>query len=164
MTTLFDLMNDFSVSRPIFRLELSSSASYIEAETRNPVHQYTPTPIPGNLLSELVCENYNESFDPKRGCFTINKQEIASRTMEDIRNSIGKFIEKNLQMRNPRQSKLYRWTYRNMPTTVEVNDVLVMVYKYLRSFTDKNMKASDPNHVNNAIALLEAIMEKHDEQ
>lgn len=163
MTKLIELTKDFKVSRPVFRLSLSSSGRNIEAETRDPIHKYEPTPIPGDHLSELVCKNYNESFDIKQGCFTINKHEIANRAMEDIRNSVGKFIEKNLEMRNPRQSKLYRWTYRNMPNSVEINDVLVMVYKYLRSFTDRNMKASDPNHVNNAIALLEAIMEKHEQ-
>lgn len=163
MNKLLELMKDFTVSRPVFRLKLSNSGDHVGTNINQPVHKYQPVPIKGDFLSEIVCENYSETFDTSSGCFAISKNEIARRSIEDIRGNIARFIEQNLEMRNPRQSKLYRWTYRNMPHNDEVNDVLIMVYKYLRSFSDITMKASDTSHIKNGIAILEAIMEKHEQ-
>lgn len=163
MSKLLDLTENFTVSRPVFNLQLDKNGRNISASVSNPVYKYRPTPEANNPLSELVCENYKETFNIREGIFTIDKHDISSRAMSSIRNSIPQFIEKNLEMRNPRQSKLYRWAYRNMPNSSELNDVLIMVYKYLRSFCDSEMKASDLNHINNSIALLEAIMEKYEQ-
>jgi len=163
MTKLLELTENFIMSRPVFCLQLDTSGRNIKANTSHPKHIYRPKPISGDPLSELVCENYREHFDTKDGHFQIDKGEIAHKAMEQIRGSIAEFLEKNLEMRNPRQSKLYRWAYRNMPNSSEINDVLVMVYKYLRSFSDSDMKANDLNHVNNGIAILEAIMEKYEQ-
>lgn len=163
MTKLVELTENFQISRPVFCLQLDTSGRSIRANTSHPKYMYRPEPITGDPLSELVCQNYRESFDVREGLFTIDKFEIANKAMRQIRDSISEFLEKNLEMRNPRQSKLYRWAYRNMPDNHEFNDVLVMVYKYLRSFSDSSMKASDPNHINNGIAILEAIMEKYEQ-
>ena len=164
MKKLEELTQDFKTSRPIFRLHIDDNGRNINARTHNPIHKYRPEPIAGDVLSELVCECYSEGFSTQDNEFVIDKFEIAQKAMRAIRNSIPKFLEKNLEMRNPRQSKLYRWAYRNMPNGSEINDVLVMVYKYLRSFSDSDMKANDLNHVNNGIAILEAIMEKYEQR
>ncbi len=163
MRALLEIAETFDVSRPVFRLSLERGETQISANTSHPVYRYRPEPEEGNLLSELVCDNYNESFSADKGKFVINTHEIAERAMQDIRSSFTTFLEKNLEMRNPRQSKIYRWYYRNLPNNSEFNDTLIMVYKYMRSFSDSSMKASDINHINNAIALLEAIMEKYEE-
>ena len=164
MTKLVELTENFSVSRPIFCLQLDTNGRNIRANVQRPVHVYRPVPVPGDVLSELVCKNYREHFDSKQNCFTLDRDDIANRSMSQIREGIVTFIEKNLEMRNPRQSKLYRWAYRNMPHNSDFNDVLIMVYKYLRSFANENMKALDLNHIKNSIALLEAIMEKYEQR
>jgi len=158
MSQLLDMVENFKVSRPVFALKVNSD----NVEVKKVIHEYRPQPIPGDYLSELVCGNFKERFSPREGSFHIDISEIVSISMQEIRSSIPKFIEKNLEMRNPRQSKLYRWDYRNMPNSSELNDVLIMVYKYLRSFSDSDMKANDPNHTNNAIALLDAIKDKYE--
>jgi len=164
VTKLLDLTENFKISRPVFCLQLDSSGRNIRANTSHPKHIYRPKPIEGDPLSELVCENYREVFDVRGGHFQVDKGEIANRAMQQIRGSISNFIEQNLEMRNPRQSKLYRWAYRNMPNSSEINDVLVMVYKYLRSFCNAdNMRGHDADHLKNGFALLEAIMEKYEQ-
>lgn len=161
MKQLIDLTKDFKTSRPIFRLTKDEDGGRITAELQK---QYKPTPEEDNVLSELVCDNYNEAFDAKGCRFIINHNDIAIRAMSTIKNSMTKFLEKNLEMRNPRQSKIYRWYYRSLPNDVEFNDVMVMVYKYMRSFCDEDMKAANIEHINNTIALLEAIMEKYEQK
>jgi hypothetical protein len=156
---LEELTKDFKASRPIFRLTKERDGSKIEVS--EPVYQYRPTPEEGNLLSELVCEHYRESFSIQTGEFSCDPYDVANRAMEDIRSSIPKFLEKNLEMKAPRQSKIYKWFAYEKPNDYYFNDVLVMVYKYLRSFSDSDMKASNIEHIKNAVALLEAIMEKY---
>lgn len=161
MKQLVDLTKDFKTSRAIFRLTKDEDGSRIMAELDE---QYEPTPEEDNVLSELVCSNYNEAFDSSKGRFTINQNDIANRAMSTIKNSMTKFLEKNLEMRNPRQSKIYKWYYRSLPNDNEFNDVMVMVYKYMRSFCGEDMKAVNMEHINNTVALLEAIMEKYEQE
>ena len=162
MKQLLKLTEDFSVSRPVFKLTRTDDSSRISANAHAPVFQYTPTPEEGNVLSELVCEHYREHF--RNGEFKIDRNQIAISAMREIRDSMRKFLEKNLEMKSPRQSKIYRWYYRNLPDHTEFNDTLVMVYKYMRSFCGEDMRSSNLEHTKNAIALLDAIMEKHDER
>ncbi len=163
MKKLRDLTVDFKVSRPVFRLQLSDNGGSINTRRMGGAYNYKPTPIAGDILSELVCSKYSESFDLARGSYRINRDGIADSAMHEIRNSITKFVEKNSEMKNPRQSKLYRWAYRNMPNDSNFNDTLIMVYKYLRSFCSSDMRGSNIEHINNGMALLEAIMEKYEQ-
>lgn len=162
MTKLIKLTENFKTSRPIFRLTKNHNGDRIEAALHNAA-RYRPTPEVGDPLSELVCENYRETFNADGGKFLVS-EDIAQHTMRDIRNSMTIFLEKNLEMKSPTQSKLYRWYYRNLPNSVSFNDMLVMVYQYMRSFSNAQMFSHSIEHTNNTIALLGAIMEKYDEQ
>jgi len=159
MEQFIELTKDFKTSQPLFKIEISNYGN-VKAKC---VEKYKPDPIPGNYLSELVCANYSESFNVHDGFYSLNAHEIVQRSMADIRRDIPRFIEKNIGMRNPRQSKLYRWAYRNMPDTTDFNSVLIMMYKYIRSFSDSDMKSNNTDQINNTIALLEAVMEKYGE-
>lgn len=162
MNKLLEYTKDFKVSRPVFRLQLSPNSSTIDSRRMTKGYDYKPTPIAGDYLSELVCSKYSEHFDVQRGSYRFNRDEIVKSAMLEIRSSIGKFIEKNSEMKSPRQSKLYRWAYRNMPYSSDFDDTLIMVYKYLRSFCSSDMRGNNTAHINNGLALLEAIMEKYE--
>lgn len=162
MKKLRDLTQDFKVSRPVFRLQLSDNGGSIDSKRMGGIYTYKPTPIAGDVLSELVCSMYNDVFDLSRGSYQIDRNSITERALTEVRNSIAKFVENNSEMKSPRQSKLYRWAYRNMPRDNEFNDTLIMVYKYLRSFCSKDMRGNNVEHINNGLALLEAIMEKYE--
>lgn len=164
MKRLMDLTKDFEASRPIFTLSLGRNGDAVNTNIGNPVYKYRPTPIEGDYLSELVCQNYNESFNILSGNFMIDRHRIAHGALSDVRNSMAKFLENNLGMRNPRQSKLYRWFYRDLPDSNEFNDSLCLLYKYMRSFSSSEMRSGNPEHTKNAIAIMEAIMEKYDKR
>lgn len=166
MKELHALIDRFEVSRPIFRLTVSAKNDNIEANVGHPIERYRPVADQSNVLDILVVDCYGEYFNISIGEFLIDKNHIAERAMSAIRSNIRMFLERNLEMKNPRQSKLYRWTYRGMPSTIEFNDILVTLYKYIRSFTDEDMRASDGKilHVNNTIALMTAMEEKYSEK
>lgn len=152
---------DFKVSRPIFKLEITKDS--IEGNKHIPIYQYVPKPIDGDVLSELVCSNYRELFDEESKTFKINVDEIISNSMQDLKSKITQFVEVSLDMKSPRSSKLYKWVAYSMPNTESHNEVLIMIYKYLLSFcSHSTMKTYDKKHKENALALLEAIMEKYE--
>lgn len=161
MRRLEEIAETFETSRPIFRLTLERSDSTINANVSHPVHRYRPEPKTDDILEALVCEHFEETFSVDRGEFYIDPYKIAKNAMDEIRNDMTRFLDKNLGMKNPRQSKIYKWFYRGLPNTNDFNDSLVLLYKYMRSFSDSNMKANSTEHLNNAIAVMEAIMEKY---
>lgn len=160
---LFEYTKDFGVSRPIFKLELDRDGSSVGIDRDSPLEKFTPKHIEGDALYEVVADNYREIFSMKDGVYSVDRWEIANNSMRHIRNCILSFIEKNLEMRNPSQSKLYRWAYRQMPTGDDFNEVVLMLYKYMRSFCDSDMKANNIEYAKNTLALLEAIMERYNE-
>jgi hypothetical protein len=157
---------NFRTSKPVFKINISSNEDEIRFEL---VDKYRPTPIEGDVLSSLVCFNYEESFNPKLSeeSFKFSRNSIVAKSISQIRSELTTLIEKNLPMRNPRQSKLYRWAYRNMPNNDSINDGLILIYQYIRPFCDSNMRISEVQnkpHLENTIALLDALREKHGEE
>jgi hypothetical protein len=161
---LEELTKDFQTSKPIFRLTKDKRGDTIEANVSHPVYRYRPKPEKDNPLSELVCSHYQESFNIHMGEFTIDRHNIANAAMEEVRQSFRTFLERNLEMKNPRQSKLYRWYNHSLPNSYDFNGYLVMVYKYMCTFCDPDMRGSNVDHVNNTVALLTAIMEKYERE
>lgn len=164
MKRLKDLTEGFEVSRPIFKLTMARDGDTVSANMSNPIHKFTPTPIEGDCLSELVCSHHNESFNMMDEKFILDNHQIANRALSTIRHSMTKFLENNLDMRNPRQSKVYRWFYRDLPDNNDFNDALCLLYKYMRSFCSSEMRSGNPEHTKNAIAVMEAIMEKYNDR
>ena len=164
MSELEEIVSTFKVSRPVFKLVLSSRGG-IDADVRDPVYKYRPTATEGDIIGELVISHYSETFHRASGAFKIDPELIIRDIIGDVRSSMVKFLEMNLKMKSPKQSKVYRWVYRNMPNDSAFNNILIMLYKYMRSFTNDDMRFTIGNleHANNAIAILIAMEEKYSE-
>lgn len=162
MESLLEYIKDFKNTEPIFHIKLSSDSEDVSLV---PLSEYKPTPKQDDQISELVCESFCESFKVnkyKEG-YVSNIDAIISKSVKQIRGSVHKFLDKNLPMRNPRQSKLYRWAYREMPT--EANESLLHFYKYIEPHCDGSFKikdSADKGHVSNAIAIIELIRGKYE--
>lgn len=159
---ILEEMKDFKNTEPIFVIKLSSDCEDI---ILSPIKKYMPTPKQDNVLSELACKNYSESFrvsDYEVG-YVYRTGDMVSACRSDIRKSVCQFLDKNLGLRNPRQSKLYRWAYRDMPEAAD-NSIL-QFYKYIKPYCNDNMElkdTADKGHIANAIALIELIRGKYE--
>ena len=166
MTELLALTKRLSISRPVFNIVMSRNNQSINADTYSPVYKYRPEAQEDEILYQLIVKSYRENFSVAAQRFIINEEEIAGRAMGSIRSSVCSFLEKNLEMKNPKQSKVWRWAYRNMPVTREFEDTLVMVYKYMRTICNDSMRVNivhqKEDHVKNVIAILAALQEKYD--
>lgn len=165
MRELLEIASKFGRSKPVFDASLSSGGQRIVV-TRRPESRYEPVPEEGNILEKLVCSNFEEHFNFSTDSFNVNHRDIANRAMRHILSDLTKFLEKNLKMKNPRQSKLWRFFYNNLPETNDFQDNMVLLYKYIRTFSTDEMvlmRGQDQQHVDNTLALMEAIMEKYSE-
>jgi hypothetical protein len=164
MNELLILTQQLKTSKPLFNLIISNDETRLMPQIA-PEAKYFPSFEQESPLTELIYSRYKEHFSIHNG-FSIDRGLIAKECMSDIRNSIATFLDKNLSMRSPTQSKVYRWAYRNMPHNEEYNDILVELYKYMRTYCNSEMKANlnSTEHVKTTIALLEAMMEKNNDQ
>lgn len=153
---LLDIAMRFKTSKPVFALELNEEGTGINART---VERYVPSYDENDLIEAVVAENYHESFSMSKGRYETDPHSVAQRAMGDIKDLIGSFIGKNHPGKKDQRNKLWRWFKNNNGS----QDIMIMMYKYIRTFASIEGYAnkSDP-HTANAIALLTAIMEKHD--
>jgi hypothetical protein len=159
---LREYTKDFSVSRPIFRMRLHDDKNHI-LTAQIGEHSAVPIPIEGDCLSELVCNEYKESFSAKDGKFLIDCDSIVASAESRIRNFMVKFVENNLPLNNPRQGKLYKWMYRHAPqNNVEFNAGQLLLYKYIKNYIKIDTEVQP--HINNVLAMLDAMMEKYSEK
>lgn len=165
MKRLLEAGKDYSVSRPIFKLIIDTESNSITVPYGTPEHEYRPKPVSGDLVSELMASYYSEQFDWFGKEFRVDVYQIAESCMHDIRDFIIGFVEINVEAKNPRQTKIYRFYRHNMPKTEEFNEVMILVWEHIKSFMleDKTASESDLKRTKNCIALLQAIMEKYEE-
>jgi hypothetical protein len=161
MKRLTEIVDSFKVSRPIFLLTKPEDSDRISSDV-DTSFSYEPIPIDGDVLSEIACRAYQQTFNIQIGVFELNKKGIIERAVSTMRSAMYKFLEKNLEMKNPRQSKICKWYAYSMPETDDFNEVVVMLYKYMRTFCDQDMRSHNIEHCKNTLALLEAIMEKYE--
>lgn len=165
MKQVKEIVEKFDVSRPIFTLNIESDGSSISAQSSSPIHQFEPEMVPDCVITEIVNKNYQERFSLRDKSYTIDKRQIEYSSVSEIRSKIRTFLYKNLDMKNPSQSKVYKFCDRNMPQTPDFNEIVLSLYKHLRTFCDEDMvlnsRVNKPK-ADNIIALLEAMQEKYD--
>jgi hypothetical protein len=162
---LLEYTKDFKVSRPIFYLQVAQSGGIIDAQRS--VFKYKPTPsVKDDVVADLMCNVYTEHFNIERGAYEIDIYDIAERAARFIYAEIPKFIEQEMKLKNPKQSKLYKWAYLIPKNNTELDKGILLLYRYMHhSVYDDSIPATERSaHAANIIALLEAMMEKYGEQ
>lgn len=164
MKELIELIRSHGVSRPVFNIGYDSKNKRIIVSADSPAHPYIPKALPGNPLSALVAANYRDNFDMDTQTFHVDEEHMLEQCKTEMHERIKTFLMHNMQTADPSRSKLYRWVnYKFIRIDVTL-DVSIMLYKYICSFADTQARTYDTHrdHTNNVIALLTAMMEKHE--
>lgn len=162
-----NIIDQFDVSTAIFRGFVAGDKKSIQVRSNNMIKRYDPSTVLNgkepDTIEALVISNYDENFITTLGKFAVSKQQIMSRCDSDAKNSIIVFLEKNMPLRSPRQSKVYKFFYRNLPNTPEMTELCYSLYNFMLTFCDSNFKAEagKEEYVKTTLALLEAIQEKY---
>jgi|GEM_PF-3923192 len=158
---LDDCIDTLGVSRPVFRIT-KDSYGYGRLEV-TPLYPYSPEPS-DDEVQQLVNNNHQEMFDGENGCFVLAKSHIKEAAMGTIISNMLNIIERNLEIKKPRHSKLYKfYNYLNKDNTY-LYEALIHLWKYSRSYVDSNghFKAEHVEHMKNTLGILELLRKKYE--
>lgn len=162
MKQLLELTRSFETSAPVFKLIVDNDYSRVSVYPDLPISKFT-TKESDDPIQALVNGAYREHFEVGTGSFRVIREDIAANAGIKIRQSLSLFVVNNSKMQKPQQSKLFKWISKEWPRTEYFDGVAIAIYRYLVSFCGPNMRMVEDNqkHVDNAMALLEATMEKY---
>jgi hypothetical protein len=118
-------------------------------------------------VANLVVSNYRESFDKHGKCFTKSDRaiEIAQR---EVFNFVKRAFVQASPLKNPQQSKLYKWFEFGKINSLERRQGLIALYRYVNAHIDKRTSRFDGGpdsvHAKNLVAILEKMKEKYEQQ
>ena len=156
MTELEQIAATFGVSEPVFKIKVDSRGD-LEFDVKS---EYRPAPQT-DPVAVLVAMQYSEHLNKEKRCFekTVNIEGAYNRMI----NSIRQVTMNTLPLKNPKQSKLYKWLcecdpkYHN-PTSVG----FIALYRYIVSNSILETRDNTNPYAKNVIAVLELMREKHE--
>lgn len=148
---LDDYVKNLGSSKAIFKITKFEDG--IQIGINDPIFAYKPPIIEGDKISELVAANYEESFNSTFNSMVVDKERIKTKCLHKMRAALLNLIVKNAGLKNPRQSKLYRWVDYNSNSN-KFHDGITMLWSYYENNKDSQ------KHIDNVMAILN-LMEKH---
>lgn len=149
-----DVASKFGVSKPIYCGNISRDGDEVSFRLKK---EYVPTnPCPTDPIGDLVAKSYTENLHHDRAKF-IQTTHLPS-VYKDIMTCFLEFFEDRAPLKNPRQSKVYKWLKTmqngyNHPS----GEGFIALYRYLNK----------PNPVDadlqNVLAILELMREKYED-
>ena len=148
-------IKDWSASDPIFDLVLIKNR--ICTALNDPINKNAPTPIPNNVISDLMCINFTESFDHSTKRYIIDIDYIIYKVFNSIRNALIDHLNNYMQTKRPQASQTYKWlnNLRLNDSSIEVINGIMLLYTY--SMTS----SCTTEHQNNVILILEVMRNKY---
>jgi hypothetical protein len=149
------ISQQFTVSKPVFVAELEKDCSSVSFIV-NSVPYHNPDTLQ-DPVAKLIAKNFTQTFDMSRRCFV---QSTHLGTVHcDIIDHISQFYEAVCTLKNPTQSKLYKWL-RSMDNKYnhEASEGFIALYRYIRNSGARH----DANVTPNVLAILEMMREKYE--
>jgi hypothetical protein len=157
VSTLQNIAAQFSVSKPVFVAELEKDGSTVDFIVSSvPVHDTDNIKDP---VAKLIADRFRQSFD------TTSRQFVQTTHMpsiySDIVDSISLFYEKHSSLKNPTQSRLYKWLHpMNNQDRHVASEGFIALYRYIE--TKGGMYTCGRDVVGNVLAILEIMREKYE--
>ena len=154
MTELDEIVETFGVSEPVFKI-VATAYGELEFKVKN---EYTP-PVGDEPVSTLLATYYRESLDKYNRCF--EKAVNVEGAYSNITSTIRQFALNASPLKNPKQSKLYKWLCsRDITHKNPSAPGFIMLYRYIITH---NIGTTGP-HAKNVIAILELMREKYEDK
>jgi hypothetical protein len=154
---LKEVANQFGVSKAVFKAAFEEGNTHIEFELKE---QYRPQP--GHFddpIAKLLASKYQETFDKtlKRFVHNFSFENI----YKDIMKDITLFYIEHTDLKNPKQSRLYKWLDLSYTNQMKhpASEGFIALYRYIHGnggIGRNNMT------VENVLAILELMREKYE--
>lgn len=156
------IQNKYSESEPIFLLSMDGSGrnNEILLNVKKEPHLEIDENDP---LSVLVMGCFQQNFNKAFRRFSVNEDDIAQMAFSKILRSFCVFIEKNLEVVSPRNTKVFRFFKYDCEKVP--SDIIIYLWSYMKPFVDDGYRFTDKTnnrvHFDNIINLLKAIESKY---
>lgn len=160
--TLLEIQSKFGRSKPVFTGKLDSSGYGVEFTCAESYDPQTADLDHSDPVVQLMVEGYSERFD-KQDFFQVydNKETIARRMFDSIRQA----FKQASPLKNPVQSKLYKWLDFNNMNSLHRREGIISLYRYVFATSGDDFRfkdGSDNPHAKNLVAILEKMKEKYE--
>lgn len=161
-----EVVSKIPTSKPIFVAQPSDNDIYFELKDKQLVDTDSFTDPVDQLIAATVTETFEKNRDRKKSRF------VRSCRTDGIFQKIGTVViavyEKHCGLKNPRQSRTYKWLYSacNSINDEQYNGI-VALYRYIAKNTDVHSRRFDGQldqaHANNVLAILEKMRNKYED-
>lgn len=163
MSELERIAETFSVSKPVFVSTLKWDDDTLEFELKdrhNPIDENESDPV-----RALLAQHWSEVLDRRTLKYTPTVD--VEKAFFELKRVVETFYLQNSPLKNPKQTKLYKWLSCNdlhvagyKHPTVEG---FIALFRYMHSEGLQNARSlSDDARVKNIIAILELMREKYE--
>jgi sulfur relay (sulfurtransferase) DsrC/TusE family protein len=155
------IWDKFGCSEPVFDAQLSDDQNEVVFVVRN---KYKPNDVGvTDPVEQMMIRCYREEFSRSDRRFV--KTDYIANVHHEIVKQLREFYAIYSPLKNPSQSRLYRWLYREVDVyNSSLLDGLVYLYRYIKSNENENGRfdgGKENPHVKNALAILEKMKEKY---
>lgn len=160
MSSLDVMFEKFGHSKAIFSAKKSSDGE-IQFELKEAYDPSTVDLDKTDPVVKLLISNYHESFDRHDGCF--KKGDSIRSTTNDMRISLRSALVNASPLKNPQQSKLYKWFVEYVYRIDE--EVLIALYRYVAQNSTDQFRFYDGSnnpHAKNLVAIVEKLRDKYE--
>lgn len=163
-STIYQEIDKYELSRPIFNIVLDDDCSTIGLKT---IEMYKSNHKNNDIgpIAKIINSFINERFNPYEYRYEIDRYDIAERSIESLLSIVREFILKNQKLKNPRQGSLYRFFIKEANTNkLSFNEDILAFYERISSIVDDQMKIKEgvPRvEAVYAIETLKIIKTKH---
>lgn len=158
MTRLAEIADRFGVSEPVFKITLDATGD-IQYTVKN---RYKPHES-DDPVERLVAETYTENLDKRAGKFIAHVD--LNRAYATITNTVLEIVVDASTLKNPKQSKLYKWLCEREPLYHNpAAEGYIALYRYIVANDIVGTRDNTNPHARNVIAILELMKEKYEDK
>jgi len=154
---LKEVAKQFDVSKPLFVAIVDEDDGSIQFQLKE---VYRPNPKAfADPIAKLLCHKYQETFDKdlKRFVHSFNFEYA----YKDIMKDITLFYIEHTNLKNPKQSRLYKWLDLSYTNDMRhpASEGFIALYRYIHG---NGGIGSNDMTVENVLAILELMKEKYE--
>jgi hypothetical protein len=152
---LEDIAKQFAVSKPVFVAEMHDEGEAVYFVV-NSIPAYDADSFE-DPVTKMIARRFSQSFNANERRFV--RTTHTGGVYYDIVDSISSFYEEHSQLKNPKQSRLYKWL-RSVNYDHTAAEGFIALYRYIAKH-DTGIRCS-PDVIANTLAILEMMREKYE--
>lgn len=157
MNILEDVMSKFPTSKAIFTGQIDNDGFRVEFSLKEPYNPQTDAIV--DPIESTIARLYSERLNDSRRRM-VHSVHLSS-VYEDIVRDVMRLYEERSPLKNPTQSKVYKWM-RDMKHDMHhpAAEGFIGIFRYMHTVDVKLL--SNPDTMDNVLTILEMMMEKYE--